>query len=304
MIKYDLILCNSIINDFIKPVYPWESDYSVRTIMKLTISQHNVVLSESLMESYIDTIEPELQDYLQEMINSFSSYSEGPLEWILDSDEQWTDHDDLLILLSGNKVLKYPKIICGNCKDVIKFEKKLKPKKAFHSSDYLNQDINSKIRRASIPFSFHVNDGDQCDVYSSWLGDMFLDETNISIFDPYALNSRGLKSLCCYYLKRIKCGAQLNIYTNVANSDCKQIKTTVNNIAKKYSISIRIYDSNYALHDRHIFTGSCHIVLGRGIDFLDADRKRARDCSINMDDSTNLINNFESMYKLYSESFA
>ena len=282
MIKLDLLLCQEVLLRFLQPLDQWERD-GIEARLKDVVLQHRIVLSPKLdecYEKYFDSRGDGVVDLYMTFLNAEACYPEH-FQMIPDEAGDMTpamDIDSILIDLAKSALLSYPYVLCNGCDSMNLLSTRIRPKRALYLSSMRFDSIDNRLSRNSPPFSIQVHANEQCDKYSSWFGELFTGEEQISIFDNFIVCSEEkLQIFESYYLNRMK-NTTLSIFTTYKNIDYGWVIGTLQNrlraAADQNNLIIEVYATDKPVHDRFIYFQNYRVSLGHGLDFLDCKTKR------------------------------
>lgn len=238
------------------------------------IEQHRIILSEKIIEYYIEMVDELHRDIMETFIDSIIYTDDTHIYY----QEQYNEESAIeeMIQLVGRNPMK---VLLGESEEFKK--QSLKKIKLITSEQILNRD-NNPIYRYSFPVVNHyVRRGEICESYATWFGHLFEEEQEIEIQDKYILNGNGVECLKKYYLSYIAENTKINIY-------CETIDTcTETDILKELQKSfytkwdIHVYLCN-KMHDRYIQLNSIQISVGAGLDFLHVSGITKKSCTISI----------------------
>lgn len=147
--------------------------------------------------------------------------------------------------------------------------------------------------------NYEVKSEEQCYKYENWFKNCFINERQIVIVDRYAANKEGLLSLESCYLPNIEKGAEIDIYVSeTAAESIENIKKFMNN---NPGWKITFYFSDlHEEHDRFILLKSMQIVIGKGICFMNGERKKTYKTFISMNNIDSNLKRIPHSYKTVS----
>lgn len=276
MKTWNLILDLESLFEYILPTQGWDPDSdSIQSFQKL-VRQHKIVWSDSLVEIvetyYDETYVAQLQNYI-----SSENVSDATLK--VEDSKKCSTIEDWLHMISTDEILENDWfIICKNVQVIQAIRFFVPNEKIYSVSDTIREIISNKIRRNSKDYHIRVSEGSDCKEYSNWFNELFFNEHRITVFDPYFVTPEGFNCLSKYLASSLK-NKELYIYTDShewTSSNDTKYDAKWNQISLDNNLKIMIFVSSAPYkskeeHDRHIFLQpNTHIVIGRGLTFLDA----------------------------------
>lgn len=287
MIKYDLILCHHILAKFIIPITGFDAEEENTSTFRRIIKQHHILLTNVLEDAYFSAFS--YDELIQRLFLDFIC-SENSKHFIHRTEIESADglsFDDSIIASMKCKEFKRPCIVCGSveCTGNKTLKARLPSDNIVYSSGLLADDITNKVRRMSIPFSDQTIGGEAVGVFATWFSELFSGEREINIFDKFIFEKGNFKAFIKYILNSVEAGTMLRIYTDIGkyNDEVqgKPMDKYIHDLEQRYKIRIDVYNSIEGVHDRHIFTSSFYLRLGRGINFVTG-KNGVKDCSIEL----------------------
>ncbi len=234
--------------------------------------------------------------YLESIFKKSSSLSHNIfIDDLEDGFGNGPDIKEVILRLINKHEICHPLVLCDEAAlpQVFFGEKGVK---AYPYSLLLEENLSNPIRRNTSGFEFQALPNQPFYLYQEWFTELFKDEKEIVIFDPYLLNENGRHTWNSVYIWHIEEGSVLHIYTSIDNlvSDRKRtvsVETVVKDFldkAKQHKLTIYWHDcKNYdEVHDRFIFLKKYKVTLGRGLDFVyNANKTKniLKDCNIHID---------------------
>lgn len=254
MYKLIVGLGYSIINEFLNP-------FSNYPGLLLKIEQHTIALSDSIKQYYRDNIPEFFHDALDTYWDSLMYY-DSSIEYFQD-DPNFDARQNLIEHIMGvpMRILISKEEEFQGCK--------MKNVKLITPDSIKNKEINN-FYRYTFPISNHIAfPGESCDLYSSWFGHLFENESRISILDPYFFANNGRSSFEKYYLPKISKESLIEIYCNIFSSEISE-EDIINLLRHDYADwKMRVHLCE-KFHDRFIILSSIQISMSYGVCFMDA----------------------------------
>jgi len=234
------------------------------------IAQHTMVLSEKIIKYYEDYAQScgaldLCKTYLQSIMGQKSKcefvQDFGAKNMIEELIAVASSQPMKVLLAEKNEIKKAPRgINLLTCNDIKKND-------------------GCIINLYSLPISCrYVRNNEKTERYSAWLGNWLKGEKNIIIRDKYLLSDNGIASFKKFYLPIFEKGANISIYTD---EDVEERFITEFDKEEYSEYHINIYKGS-RMHERVIILDDFQIVIGKGLDFLRADKNNTAESFISI----------------------
>ena len=239
------------------------------------ISQHRVILSEKIINYYMDEAGELYKDAIETYIDSIAYADDTHVFYNSIEDEKISARDEMIMFVEQNPM----KILFSEIDEFkmcnIKKVKIVTPKQ-------MKNRERTALYKYSFPLSnYYAGIDEICEAYAIWFGHLFEGETNIEIQDKFIMTQKGIECLKKYYLPYIPKGIDVDIYCEVVegvtkHDICNQLSDTFFNDWNIHAYSCR------HMHDRYIQFEGLQISIGAGLDFLHLSGKTKKACTINI----------------------
>lgn len=243
------------------------------------ISQHRLILSEKIINYYIDETDELYKDAIETYIDSIAYTNDTHVFYNSMEDEKISAKDEMIMLVEQNPM----KILFSEIDEFKTYN--TNKIKIVTPEQMLNRE-KTALYKYSFPLSnYYAGIDEECEAYATWFGHLFEGETSIEIQDKFIMSRKGFECLKKYYFPHIPKGITVNIYCEIIDGVTKQ--DICNQLADSFfdNWDIHVYSCRH-MHDRYIQLNGLQISVGAGLDFLHLSGKTKKACTIN-------ITNFE-----------
>lgn len=245
------------------------------------IEQHRIILSEKIIEYYIEKAEDIYKDVIETYLDSII-YADDTHVFYNEKFDGKSAIEEMLLLVAINPM----RVLLGENEEFRGHS--LKKVKLITSQQIINREKNS-IYKFSFPIVNHyVGVNENCESYATWFGHLFKGESEIEIQDKYIMNRNGIECLKRYYLPYIPSKSKINIYCETMDS-CSEadiLKELQDSYYSQWEIHVYLCRG---MHDRYIQLDSIQISIGAGLDFLHISGYTKKACTLSF---TNYLTRF------------
>lgn len=239
------------------------------------IGQHRVILSEKIINYYMDEAEEVYKEAIETYIDSIAYADDTHVYYNSTVDEKISAKDEMIMFVERNPM----KILFSEI-DEFKAHN-TKKVKIVTPKQMLNRE-NTPLYKYSFPLSnYYAGVDETCEVYATWFGHLFEGETNIEIQDKFIMSQKGIECLKKYYLPYIPKGITVDIYCEMIDGVTKQDVCSRLKDSFFEDWDIHVYSCRH-MHDRYIQLDGLQISVGAGLDFLHLSGKTKKACTINI----------------------
>lgn len=253
MINLKLTLGNSFFEHF---YLPYSEEFG---IVLPKISQHKIVLSEKIINYYMDSATGSAnklacRTFIQDIITSNK-------RCCMEKNFDFDSMTDELMAVAGNQPMK------------ILMAEKTEIQKAIKGINLLTvKDILEKqwcaFNLYTLPVtSRYIPPKEGVEGYKKWFKNWMQGETKVIIRDKYLLSTEGMTSFKNHFLPLFEEGMNIEIQTD-SDVDTSILDQFDQAEYDKYSISVF---KCQRMHDRVLIFGDFQIVIGKGVSFLSGD---------------------------------
>lgn len=238
------------------------------------IEQHKIILSEKIIEYYIDKTDDLHKDIIETYLDSIIYTNDTHIYYEKQSNN-FTAIEEMISLVERNPM----KVLLSEPEEFL--DCNTQKIKLITSQQIIDKEKNA-LYRYSFPVTNHyIAYGEQCEAYAVWFKHLFEGEKEIEIQDKYILNNHGVKCLKKYYLPYISNGTEINIYCELVDSCTEQ--DILDELQDSFYINwnIHVYVCK-GMHDRYIQLSTIQISLGAGLDFMHLSGYIKKPCTLNI----------------------
>ncbi len=239
------------------------------------IGQHRVILSEKIINYYMDEADELYKEAIETYIDSIAYADDTHLFYRSTEDEKITARDEMIIFVEQNPM----KILFSEVDEFKTYN--TKNVKVVTPEQMINRE-KTTLYKFSFPLSnYYARIDESCEAYATWFGHLFEGETNIEIQDKFIMSQKGIECLKKYYFPHIPKGITVDIYCELIDGVTKH--DVCNQLADSFfdDWNIHVYSCKH-MHDRYIQFDGLQISIGAGLDFLHLSGKTKKACTINI----------------------
>lgn len=266
----DIIVCYSILGKC-KSTNAFLDDEETVS-MAQRIRQHRMVISEKLMDYY--------EEYFRKKSPEYLGWYQAFCTDILYSKER-------AVLKASSKTKTYIKdnaylnelvLLCQETEDkIILMEPKRRMDEKcvkemgiilYDSTDINDVSGSNLFSMYTLPVNGKIiSEGESSRTIANWLGRFWREENYIQIFDNYLLTKDGIRYLKNYFLKYVKEGADIEIYSLLTKDYTKQQVRDIftEDDLKKWKFSVYIVKDKKVSHARSTQGSKYIIQMDRGL---------------------------------------
>ena len=179
------------------------------------IEQHRIILSKRIIQYYIEKTDDLYKDILKNYIASIV-YTDDTHIFYEEQSEKTSAIEEMIFLVQNNPM----KVVLGENEEFSAYN--IRKIKLITSQQIIDKEFNA-IYKYSFPITNHyIGCNEKCEIYATWFGHLFEDESQIEIQDKYILKANGIKCLKKYYLPHIAKDAEIDIYCEIVDSCTEQ----------------------------------------------------------------------------------
>lgn len=238
------------------------------------ICQHRVILSEKIINYYMDEADELFKEAIETYIDSISYTNDTHVFYNSSLDEGVSAKDEIIMFVEKNPM----KILFSESEEFASYN--IKKIKMVTPEQMLNREKTALLKYTFPLSNYYVGIDENCEAYATWFGHLFENENHIEIQDKYIMSSKGIDCLKKYYLPHIEKGSMVDIYCEIIEGVSKQ--DIYNTLSDSFfdDWDIHVYSCKH-MHDRYIQFDGMQISVGAGLDFLHMSGKTKKPCTLN-----------------------
>ena len=239
------------------------------------IGQHRVILSEKIINYYMDEADELYKEAIETYIDSIAYADDTHIFYSSTEDEKISARDEMIIFVEQNPM----KILFSEVDEFKTYN--TKKIKVVTPEQMINRE-KTALYKFSFPLSnYYARIDESCEAYATLFGHLFEGETNIEIQDKFIMSQKGIECLKKYYFPHIPKGITVDIYCELIDGVTKH--DVCNQLADSFfdDWDIHVYSCKH-MHDRYIQFDGLQISIGAGLDFLHLSGKTKKACTINI----------------------
>ena len=201
MFKLNIGVGFSIIKFFYLP-------HSNRSFLIDIIEQHKIILSEKIIQYYLEKAGDLYRDVMETYLNSII-YANDTHVFYEEQSKGMSAIEEMILLVKKNPM----GVVLGETEEFQAYN--TREIELITSQQIIDKEVNA-IYRYSFPITNHyIKCNERCEMYAEWFGHLFEGEKKVEIQDKYILTCHGVKSLKRYYLPYIAKGTEIDIYCEI-----------------------------------------------------------------------------------------
>lgn len=250
-----------------------------KTFLIDIIEQHRIILSEKIIQYYIEKADDLHKDVIETYIDSII-YADDTHVFYEEQSAKISAIEEMLLLVEKNPM----KVVLGEHEEFSAYN--TRKIKLITSQQIIDKELNA-IYRYSFPITNHyIGRNEKCESYAVWFGHLFEGEEQIEIQDKYILTCNGFECLKKYYLPYIAKGTKINIYCETVDSCTETGILTELNDAFYADWTVHVFICQ-GMHDRYIQLSTVQISIGAGLDFLHLSGYTKKNCTLSITRNNN-----------------
>ena len=264
-------------------------DRSTLRLWQDMVDQHHIVLSSKLKRLFVDYIlDRDDEDAFKIVLELTADVECEESNYVfIKSPENNDSIDTLLVDATKEASLDHPIVICDDSVQKSTIQSSVQTK-CILFQDAIIKKISNPVGRNSVEFIADLIKTDY-GYMMDWLRELFHEEPDISIYDPYFCKSNVLAIFEEKYLRIMEKGTRVNVYTFVTPGD--SFSTEKHNAlickAKEYEISINVISYGAErhgddFHERRMILekSKIQVTIGHGLDVLNPTKSSGKKNSL------------------------